>query len=432
MTDSSTIIGRTISRYRIVEKLGGGAMGVVYKAEDITLRRFVALKFLPEELSRDSNVRARLEREAQTASSLNHPNICTIYEIGEEGDNRFISMEFLDGTTLRERISRKPLHVDETLGFAIEIADALSAAHSAGIVHRDIKPANIFVTKQGRVKVLDFGLAKTCLLASSSTAPIDGDALTVGDDPITNIGATIGTAPYMSPEQARGKELDARSDLFSFGAVIYEMSTGRRPFHGETWIDLFEAILHEEPAAPTDLNREIPIKLEEIIQKALEKDRDLRYLHASEMAADLRRVKRGEESHEGGRASKHQSKPPGRRKVVFLAMACAIILLLAVLVSFHIHDGGGWQAFFGPQIPRQKNLVVLPFTAVDGQSEDQVYCDGLTETVTAKMAQLPSLQVPSALDVREHHVSSTEKQGINSERTWCWQLVGSGLKIRRE
>jgi serine/threonine protein kinase/Tfp pilus assembly protein PilF len=347
-------------------------------------------------------------------------------------------MEFLDGSTLRECISRKPLPVDETLEFAIEIADALGAAHSVGIVHRDIKPANIFITMQGRVKILDFGLAKTCLPASSPSAPIDGDALTIGDEPITNIGATIGTAPYMSPEQARGKELDARSDLFSFGAVIYEMSTGRRPFHGETWVDLFEAILYEEPVAPTVINPALPVRVQEIIQKALEKDRDLRYLHASEMAADLRRVKRGKEGHERGPESKHQSisestKPPGWRKTVFPAMACTILLLLAVAVSLHIHKSGGWRAFFGPQIPQQKNLVVLPFTAVDGRSEDQVYCDGLTETVTAKMAQVPSLQVPSALDVRDHHVSSTEKArsqfGANLVLAASWQRAENSARI---
>ena len=430
------MIGQTISHYRIVEKLGGGGMGVVYKAEDVSLRRFVALKFLPDDVSQDSLALTRFEREAQAASALNHPNICTIYEIGEQHGRRFIVMEFLVGHTLKDLISDNPLPLDETLEFATEIADGLGAAHAENIIHRDIKPANIFVMKQGRIKILDFGLAKMC--SPDSSASIDSDAFTVGDELVTNPGTAVGTAAYMSPEQARGRELDARSDLFSFGAVLYEMSTGRRPFHGETWMDLFEAILHEEPVAPTILNPSLPAGLQEIIKKALEKDRNLRYLHASEIAADLRRLKRDTEAHEFHSDSKQISAPPGarpmrRRKSMVFAIAIMIFLLASLTAAHYIRHSGGWQKLFGPEIPEQKNLVVLPFTAVDARPEDQVYCDGLTETVTAKMANVPSLQVPSALDVRDHHVSSTEKArtqfGANLVLAASWQRAENSARI---
>jgi eukaryotic-like serine/threonine-protein kinase len=437
MPDSSSLIGQTISHYRITEKLGGGGMGVVYKAEDMRLHRAVALKFLPAEMLHDSAALERFRREAQAASALNHPNICTIYDIGEQGGQHFIAMEFLDGETLKHRISHNPLPFEEMLDLAIQIADALRAAHAQGIIHRDIKAANLFVTKLGNAKILDFGLAKVFPSGVSEMPTATGAEF------LTSPGTAIGTIAYMSPEQARGEELDARTDLFSFGVVLYEIATGRMAFPGNSAAVMYEAILNRTPVPVSQTNQGLPPKLDEIIGKALEKDRKLRYQSAADIRTDLQRLKRDTESGQAGNAESTASQNRAARSPLWLFTAGGVLLLGALFFAIptmrHLvikpmaETSHVEMVRELPPLSQGKYVAVLPFRVIGDASKIGYVAEGLREALSAKLFQLKEVHVASSDDSVKMDMNASLPQiakGLGANMLVTGTVQGSADQLR--
>ena len=423
------MVGQTISHYRILKELGGGGMGVVYEAEDLKLGRRVALKFLPDELSRDPQSLERFRREARSASALNHPNICTVYEIDEADGRLFIAMERLEGETLKHMITGRPLPVEQILELGIEIADALEAAHAQGIIHRDIKPANVFVTTRRHAKILDFGLAK--MSARGAVVEPAGATVSIEDDHLTSPGSAVGTIAYMSPEQALGKPLDERTDLFSFGALLYEMSAGRPPFSGDTSAAIFDRILHAAPTSPVRLNPELPAELERIVNKALEKDPGLRYQHAADIETDLKRLRRDSSS-----ASQVAVVQPKRARTPWIAAGALILVVLIAAAVYWLHSptkpGNTPVAAVPTSTPR--SIAVLPFENL-GQKTDETWGIGMADAIISRLASLQNLAVRPTNSVLKYStgtfdpIDAARELKVDSVLAGNYQNIGGVLRV---